>query len=270
MPTAADSTLVVTGPAFLDHRDSLRRSARYPVTESSSNPTHRRCARSHRASASAGTHSRSARPTRSAAWRPRSLREMPSMGGVTLRPSAPPLPGAQECYPVSAGPSLIRYVTGGRTITVLGTGIPLTNGSLADRGNAALALNLLAARRAIVWLTPGTAALATRWKRPDDPGRPDPAGRVSRRDPAGCSGRCRRRMAGPQARPACRRTAASRGPGSGNRRGSRPPVPVAPLARPRGRSPARRGDRSAGATARARSGRGSSYDRRGGCGALRA
>ena len=52
-------------------------------------------------------------------------------------------------------------MTGGRTITVLGTGVPLTNSSLAERGNAALALNLLAARRTIVWLTPGTASLAT-------------------------------------------------------------------------------------------------------------
>jgi hypothetical protein len=81
-----------------------------------------------------------------------------NMGGVALR--APALPGAQRCYPVQQAPSLIRYVTGGRTVTVLGTGIPLTNGSLASYGNAALALNLLAARPAIVWLTPGPAALA--------------------------------------------------------------------------------------------------------------
>ena len=82
------------------------------------------------------------------------------MGGVELRASAA-VPGAQQCYPVQDAPSLIRYVTGGRTITVLGTGTPLTNGSLADRGNAALALNLLAARPAVVWLTPGTAVLGT-------------------------------------------------------------------------------------------------------------
>jgi Domain of unknown function (DUF4350) len=81
-----------------------------------------------------------------------------NMGGVALRAGA--VPGTQRCYPADGSPSLIRYLTGGRTITVLGTGIPLTNGSLADNGNAALALNLLAARPAIVWLTPGTAPLA--------------------------------------------------------------------------------------------------------------
>jgi Domain of unknown function (DUF4350) len=67
---------------------------------------------------------------------------------------------AQECYPSRNGASLIRYATGGRTITVLGTGAPLSNGNLADRGNAALALNLLAGNPAIIWLTPGSAVLA--------------------------------------------------------------------------------------------------------------
>jgi hypothetical protein len=80
-----------------------------------------------------------------------------NMGGEALRTSA--LPGAHQCYPVQLTPSLVRYVAAGRTVTVLGTGIPLTNGSLADHGNAALALNLLAARPTIVWLTPGAAPL---------------------------------------------------------------------------------------------------------------
>ena len=51
-------------------------------------------------------------------------------------------------------PSLVRYQTGGRTVTILGSGAALTNGMLAANGNAALALNLLTAHRLIVWLTP--------------------------------------------------------------------------------------------------------------------
>jgi hypothetical protein len=61
---------------------------------------------------------------------------------------------ATGCYPVDGHPSVVRYLRSGRTITTLGTGLPLTNGWLAIEGNAALALNLLNANRAIVWLTP--------------------------------------------------------------------------------------------------------------------
>lgn len=79
------------------------------------------------------------------------------MGGTTLRVTQHT--GATLCYPTRAGAGLVRYVRTGRTITVLTTGAPLTNDSLADRGNAALALNLLAAKPVLVWLTPGTAAV---------------------------------------------------------------------------------------------------------------
>ncbi len=68
------------------------------------------------------------------------------------QPRGTQLRGTQECYPAPARPSLIRYMKGGRTITVLGTGVPLTDSSLAERGNAALALNLLAARRTMIAL----------------------------------------------------------------------------------------------------------------------
>jgi hypothetical protein len=72
------------------------------------------------------------------------------VGGFTYRiPS-----GATGCYPTSGHPSVVRYVAAGRTITVMGSGFPLTNGLLAANGNAALSLNLLNARRSIVWLTP--------------------------------------------------------------------------------------------------------------------
>jgi Domain of unknown function (DUF4350) len=89
------------------------------------------------------------------------------MGGLLLRS---PARGGWRCYPVGrtkpspgalppAGyASLVRYQRGGRVITVLGTGAPLTNLDLGNNGNAALALNLLASDSRIVWLMPGPAA----------------------------------------------------------------------------------------------------------------
>ena len=113
------------------------------------------------------------------------------MGGVLLRSTAR---GAWQCYPVDGYPTLVRYsapipatgspttgspttgspttgspttgspttgspntgspTTGSRTITLLGTGAPLTNQYLAARGNAALALDLLIGSSRIVWLVP--------------------------------------------------------------------------------------------------------------------
>lgn len=74
------------------------------------------------------------------------------MGGLAMAPAAGQ--AATRCYPVGGGASLLQYRSGGRVITLLGVATPLTNGSLADQGNAALALNLLAARQRIVWLVP--------------------------------------------------------------------------------------------------------------------
>jgi Domain of unknown function (DUF4350) len=92
-----------------------------------------------------------------------------SLGGVLLRTARP---AAVRCYPVT-GPqpglaALVRFPGPGRTVTVLGTGVPLTNRRLAAGGNAALALNLLGAHGQVVWLVPGPAAAAL-------PGRPGPA-----------------------------------------------------------------------------------------------
>jgi hypothetical protein len=71
-------------------------------------------------------------------------------GGFTYR-----LPGgAIGCYPTAGHPSVVRYVASGRTITIMGSGYPLSDGLLASNGNAALSLNLLNAHRSIVWLTP--------------------------------------------------------------------------------------------------------------------
>nr|WP_053615624.1 DUF4350 domain-containing protein [Nocardiopsis sp. NRRL B-16309] len=66
---------------------------------------------------------------------------------------APEGSGAVGCYPAGSGDALIRVDDGASTTTVLGTGAPLTNTELDDEGNAALALNLMAAED-VVWLRP--------------------------------------------------------------------------------------------------------------------
>jgi len=80
------------------------------------------------------------------------------LGGPLLYAAAP---GAWRCYP-PAGSSmrptfsyLVRYAGRGHLTTVVGTGVPLANQNLTAHGNAALALNLLAASPRIVWLVPG-------------------------------------------------------------------------------------------------------------------
>jgi hypothetical protein len=64
-------------------------------------------------------------------------------------------PGGVECYPGKDGAALVQVVDAGRTVTVLGTPAPLTNGELAEGGNAALALRLLGAKPALLWYLPG-------------------------------------------------------------------------------------------------------------------
>jgi hypothetical protein len=73
------------------------------------------------------------------------------LGGVLMRVSGS---AAALCYRVDGHPTLVRYLAGGRTVTLLGSGVPLTNADLAHRGNAALALNLLRGSPRIVWLVP--------------------------------------------------------------------------------------------------------------------
>jgi uncharacterized protein DUF4350 len=88
------------------------------------------------------------------------------LGGLAVNTA---VPGAVRCYPLTATPGgtggtgtsragafgLVRYLDRGRLVTVLATGVPLTNGDLARDGNAALALNLLATTGRVVWLVPG-------------------------------------------------------------------------------------------------------------------
>lgn len=91
------------------------------------------------------------------------------MAGITFAMSNPPA-GAVGCYPADGRPSLVRYAASGTVVTVLGTGLPLANQFLADRGNAALALNLLSTSHRIVWLTSQPAA--TGGSIPAEPGSP--------------------------------------------------------------------------------------------------
>ena len=87
-----------------------------------------------------------------------------AMGGVLMQVrSAAEAAGtgaaAGQCYPVDGHPSLVRYRAAGRTVTLLGSGVPLTNAALAQRGNAALALNLLRGSPRLVWLVPSPPAV---------------------------------------------------------------------------------------------------------------
>lgn len=84
-----------------------------------------------------------------------------NVGGGSYRPP----PAADGCYLVHGFPTMVTLRAGGRTVAVLGSGALLTDGRLARNGNAALALNLLAAHRRIVWLTP-EPPLAVRPARP--------------------------------------------------------------------------------------------------------
>jgi hypothetical protein len=81
------------------------------------------------------------------------------MGGLGLR-LQPGISGAASCYPMDGRPSLVQYSPGGRLITLLGTGEPLTNLTLDRLGNAALALNLLGTSPRVVWLVPTPAIVA--------------------------------------------------------------------------------------------------------------
>jgi hypothetical protein len=81
------------------------------------------------------------------------------MGGLTMAPDG--VRATALCYPLAGGDSLVQYESGGRLVTLLGTGNLLSNGSLGQQGNAALALNLLAARPTIVWLVPGPGLAAS-------------------------------------------------------------------------------------------------------------
>lgn len=55
-----------------------------------------------------------------------------------------------RCY----GGAVVRYLDGGRTVTVVGTGDFMANGGLLKAGNAALAMNLAGSRPRVIWYAP--------------------------------------------------------------------------------------------------------------------
>jgi len=67
--------------------------------------------------------------------------------------------GVTGCFPDDDVFSLVRVEDGERTLTVLGTTEALTNESIDERGNAALALNLLGENESLVWYIPSAADL---------------------------------------------------------------------------------------------------------------
>jgi hypothetical protein len=69
------------------------------------------------------------------------------VGGLTYAPTEG---GATGCY--AAGGAATLLVLPDADAIVLGTGAPLTNGRLDERGNAALALGLLGSGERVVWL----------------------------------------------------------------------------------------------------------------------
>ncbi|WP_405941776.1 DUF4350 domain-containing protein [Streptomyces sp. NBC_00207] len=68
------------------------------------------------------------------------------------------LPGATACYPSGGHPTLLTLPAGTRGDTVLlGSETVLLNESLAEEGNASLALQLLGSRPELVWYMPSLA-----------------------------------------------------------------------------------------------------------------
>lgn len=77
-------------------------------------------------------------------------------GTVTVDgPIYSPAPDATGCYPVAGDDSLVVTTTGtGRRFVVVGSSAVFANHTLADDGNAALALGLLSAHQHVDWLIP--------------------------------------------------------------------------------------------------------------------
>lgn len=91
-----------------------------------------------------------------------------------------------RCYPAGGHPSLVRVASGARTVTVVGAGRAFTNQHLDERGNAALAMNLVGDASSVVWLSPDPAAMATGGRGNGDGG--GPGGPGSPGGPGGSGG----------------------------------------------------------------------------------
>ncbi|MBB4686008.1 DUF4350 domain-containing protein [Amycolatopsis jiangsuensis] len=61
---------------------------------------------------------------------------------------------ARSCYPDQGKPSFVQVADRSGTVTVVGTGTPLTNDRIADQGNAAFGMRLLGDHQRLVWYLP--------------------------------------------------------------------------------------------------------------------
>jgi len=106
------------------------------------------------------------------------VRKAGTVTGSGLGYRADPSDSASTACLTTKGISgLVQLQDGGRTVTVLGLGSTLENGTIASRGDAALALNLLGAHHTLVWYissyadlqggaTPTLAELTPNWVTP--------------------------------------------------------------------------------------------------------
>lgn len=170
-PSAA--TLVITSPDLLAPRQLAQlRQARADLVIMAPGPRSLRTLAPHVFVASFPTSSsgRVVRPN--CGLRAATLAGPANVAGYTYG-AAPPQ--AASCYQANGGdPSLVRYPQAGRTITILGGDVALSNGYLARNGNAALALNLLSGQHLIVWLTPEPAVAPAASGPGSSPGRQVP------------------------------------------------------------------------------------------------
>ncbi|WP_326568507.1 DUF4350 domain-containing protein [Amycolatopsis rhabdoformis] len=74
-----------------------------------------------------------------------------TLGGERFRTEDPE---ARQCYLDGDSPTFVQVADRTGTVTVLGTGAPLTNDRLADEGNAALGMRLLGDHQRLVWYVP--------------------------------------------------------------------------------------------------------------------
>lgn len=82
------------------------------------------------------------------------LREADRAGLVDLRDTSTyAVTGGQSVHSCYDG-ALVRYRTGDRTVTVVGSAFFMTNSGLPHEGNAALAMNLAGARSRLIWYAP--------------------------------------------------------------------------------------------------------------------
>jgi hypothetical protein len=81
-------------------------------------------------------------------------------GGLTVKVGPAGPRDVVACYAEKGEGTVVRVGLGdGRSVTFVGDGSAFTNGSIADEGNAALALNLLGANPEVVWYAPDPNAL---------------------------------------------------------------------------------------------------------------